>query len=283
MSINTTVMSIGPDDAFELMKNRAHQRRVSKRLVTRYARDMSAGRWRLSGATISIWSDEDGIWGPKGELYVLNGQHRLLAVIESGTTQDFLVVYEEDPEVFGTYDTGLTRTIGTLVGLAIGGENSQAISVMAGMVLHYERHPKEYWSTILVSKAEIVEWVALQDRERLNQCIRDYGTLRAQVKELGHWYSALDYLVHTHSAHANRWLEFHEAVVHGEQLSSGDARLTLRNYLIRGQRTRGDRWERQVGLAVGIKAWNAFITDTPRQALMFRRDELDSNGMPGLQ
>jgi hypothetical protein len=125
-----------------------------------------------------------------------------------------------------------------------------------------------------------VEWVELQNRARLDQCIRDYNVLRRQVGELGHWYSTLSWLVHSQSAHANRWLEFHEGVVHGENLKSGDPRLTLRNYLIRGQRARGDRWERQASLAIGIKAWNDYVTDSSRQTLVFRRNELDRSGMP---
>lgn len=278
--LSSTVMTIGPADAQELVKNRDHQRPTSKRNVTRFANDMRAGRWRLSGASISIWEDTQGEWGPKGELYVLNGLHRLFAVIESNTTQQFLVVYEDDPSVFDTFDNGLTRTVGTMVSLAIGPENSQAISVMTNMVLHYERHSTEAWLSTLVTKTEIAEWVKLQDRARLNQCIRDYNTLRVQVGQLGHWYSALSWLVHKHSPNANRWLEFHEAVVHGNNLDKDDARLVLRNYLTRNQRSKNDRWLRQVEMALGLKAWNAFITDTPRQLLIFRRDELDKSGMP---
>lgn len=285
--LSSTVMSIGPSDAKELVKNRDHQRKLSRRTVSKYTKEMKAGRWKLSGASISIWVDTEGEWGDKGEIYVLNGQHRLQAVIESGTTQDFLVVYEDNSDVFNTFDDALTRTIGTMVGLAIGPENSQAISVMAGMVLHYERHPKETWLTNLVSKSEITEWVEQQaeagHRARMDQCVRDYGALRAQLKSLGHWYTTLSWLARTTSAHSDRWLEFHEGVVHGAGLASDDPRLILRNYHVRSQRDKGDRWQRQVELALGIKCWNSFVTDTPRKGLMFRRDEVESTGMPQIQ
>ena len=290
MSIPTArVLSISPAKARVLVKHRNHQRRTSLRTVRRFTKSMQDGRWRLTGATISVWIDTDGEWGIPNQWYVLNGMHRLLALIEADVTLQFLVVFEPTNDVFGTYDTGLTRTAGQIMGLAIGFENSQAISVMANAILHYERHPKELWLSTLVDKDEAADWAKLQHQARLHQCVRDYHALRAQLGFLGHWYSALDWLVHAYSPNASRWLEFHEALVHGNNLQSDDPRLMLRNQLMRsgrsGNNSRGgnDRWNRQMELAVGIKAWNLFSTGTTKQILVFRQNEVERSGMPKIQ
>jgi hypothetical protein len=285
------VLKIGPRDAQQLMTNRSHQRNVSKRTVSRYVKDMLEGRWHLTaGAPLALWEDTTGKWGDEGEIYVLNGQHRLLAVIESNTEQEFWVVYETDPEVFMTYDTGLVRGIGTLLQLSnqnrgIETVNSATIASLANLILRYERHPKTLWQSDTVTKAEVVEWVATQDWADLTIAVRDYHQVRSHMKKqgLGMWYGALRWLVHEHSTNASRWYEFHEAISFGTNLSAGDARLTLRNYMLRGQRTKTNHWQRQSELATGIKAWNDFTTDTPRDLLVFKHSELSRSGMPKIQ
>jgi hypothetical protein len=67
---------ITPDMAADLLAVNVSNRNVRQRRVDQYARDMQVGRWQPTGEPITI-SDT-------GKL--LNGQHRLMAVVQAGVT-----------------------------------------------------------------------------------------------------------------------------------------------------------------------------------------------------
>lgn len=91
---------ITPHVAAKLLeKNR--NRGVSQRWVDEFARLMMAGEWRDSmGDPIAI--DTDG--------NLVNGQHRLLAVVQSGHSADFVVQRGVDPTDFFTLGNARPRT-----------------------------------------------------------------------------------------------------------------------------------------------------------------------------
>ena len=73
-------------------------RKVDDNLVDRYAHQMKKGLWDVNGEGIII--------AESGRL--LNGQHRLHAVIKSGKTIQSVVIYGVEEEAFKTIDTGKT-------------------------------------------------------------------------------------------------------------------------------------------------------------------------------
>lgn len=95
------VVNVTPDIARHLIEtSNRENRKVKPNVVKRYARLMAEGDWRFSPETISI--------SKTGRL--LNGQHRMLAVIESGVTCRFLFATGFDDEIFGVLDRGAVRT-----------------------------------------------------------------------------------------------------------------------------------------------------------------------------
>jgi len=99
-SLHQTTETITPDRAFELLEHNTKNRNIRQSLIDRYAREMKAGRWRLNGETIII-SDTGRI---------LDGQHRLWAVIEADTPIQTAMAYDVDEDTFDTIDMGATRT-----------------------------------------------------------------------------------------------------------------------------------------------------------------------------
>lgn len=97
--VDVSVRHVDPDLAEQWLEANTSNRRVSPGTMQRYARDMSTGSWQLNGETVKF--------GRRGRL--LDGQHRLKAVIESGMTVAMLVVEGLDEEVFDTIDTGERR------------------------------------------------------------------------------------------------------------------------------------------------------------------------------
>ena len=95
------VVDVTPDIARALIENaNTGNRPVKPKVVKKYAKSMSDGDWKFSPETISI--------SKNGRL--LNGQHRMMAVIESGITCRFLFATGFDDEVFSVLDRGAVRT-----------------------------------------------------------------------------------------------------------------------------------------------------------------------------
>ena len=103
------VETITPEIAAEMLKHNppTNQKRLSKTYVNSYASTMRRGEWKLNGQSIDF--DYNG--------NLLNGQHRLHACIAAGIPFQAVVVRGLDPDCFHTYDNGLARTAGPLLGM----------------------------------------------------------------------------------------------------------------------------------------------------------------------
>lgn len=76
------IMTITPDKARELLKgNVLHSKQLRLSKVKSLAKKMASGEWIFPGKPITL-SDKLG---------VIDGQHRLHAIVKSNTTQDFAV------------------------------------------------------------------------------------------------------------------------------------------------------------------------------------------------
>jgi hypothetical protein len=106
---------ITPDYAEELLRGNFDNRKVQERVVQRYARDITSGDWKVNGDSIRI--------AKTGQ--VLDGQHRLLAVIKAKRPITSLVVRNLDADVQATIDTGKPRRLTDV--LAMRGEKYHSV------------------------------------------------------------------------------------------------------------------------------------------------------------
>lgn len=86
--------------ALHYMESNEKNRKLRKDAVATYARDLRAGRWLVT--TDSIKFDHTG--------RLIDGQHRLQAVIESGVPTWMLMARGLEPEVQGVLDTQARRS-----------------------------------------------------------------------------------------------------------------------------------------------------------------------------
>lgn len=103
MSKKTTVeiTNITPQMALEWLEHVApNNRKVKGRRVQLYANDMRANRWHLGDQAITFNED--------GEL--VNGQHRLHAIVASGCTVPMMVMRHAPNESMMVIDSGLKRS-----------------------------------------------------------------------------------------------------------------------------------------------------------------------------
>lgn len=94
------VVTITPQSATNWLRANKRNRPVRRSHVTFLASEILAGNWQVNGQAIVISPDEN----------VLDGQHRLLAIIQAGQQIQTLVVYGIAEDAFKTIDTGAVRS-----------------------------------------------------------------------------------------------------------------------------------------------------------------------------
>jgi hypothetical protein len=101
VSVKVEERTISPEDAVLLLARNTHNRSLRPSVVDRYARDMKEGNWTVNGETIQV--ADDGT--------IINGQHRLAAVIQSGITIRFFIVTGLPITAQDTIDRNAPRNI----------------------------------------------------------------------------------------------------------------------------------------------------------------------------
>jgi hypothetical protein len=129
MNITTNIEKITPKIASELLlNNHSAQRNVSLAHVTNLSNQMKSGLWKTNGESIIL----------DGKSNILDGQHRLRAVVMSGVTIDFLIVRGVNPECFTTIDGGMKRSCGQIFTIA-GVSDGNNFAACASGVMNYRR------------------------------------------------------------------------------------------------------------------------------------------------
>jgi hypothetical protein len=93
-------MFVDPAQATKWLEGHVHNRELRQSKVEKYARDMKAGKWRLTAECI--------MFDTKGAL--INGQHRLWAIIEAGVPVRLMVAYGVPEDATAVIDSGIIRT-----------------------------------------------------------------------------------------------------------------------------------------------------------------------------
>lgn len=125
--VTATVAVVDPSTAQRWLQANKVNRNPRTAKVEQYARDMAAGNWRLTGEAVQF--DRDG--------NLIDGQHRLSAVVLSGATVRLFVVNGLDAETQAVLDSGAARSAGDALGFA-GYENTAALAAAARLALNYE-------------------------------------------------------------------------------------------------------------------------------------------------
>lgn len=94
---------ITPEVAIELLQKNNSNRKLDKVRVLLYTKQMKEGKWKEDTAE-TIKFSKNGV--------LLDGQHRLEAIVKSGVTQTMWFASDMDESVFDVLDTGKSRSAG---------------------------------------------------------------------------------------------------------------------------------------------------------------------------
>jgi len=242
---------ITPESASDYLEKNNGNRDLSSSHVREYQQMMSKGEWMLAPDAIAF--DQDG--------NLINGQHRLHAIIESDTTQPFLIVRGLSPRVFEVADQGRRRNLGQALGLD-GFSNARDLSALGKRVFNFEK------GTSMDRKVTTVEGLDFikHHMPEISDAITKTQSLRNEAKGL--WRPACYRFVYFTMMWRNEkkaW-EFIEGVATGVGFSSkDDPRRRLRERLQKEARAPGGRIDRKLEQALSVKACNKwFEGETPK-------------------
>lgn len=147
--IESKTVVITPEYALELLQKNARNRPLNKNKVIFYCSQMTKGNWKENGEPI-IFSDGNTL---------LDGKHRLAAIVKSGITQKMLVVTNVDVNYFDTIDTGKIRSASDILSI-LDIKNATSISAT---ITSYESIRNGYMTRnnskrdLLLSKSDVLK------------------------------------------------------------------------------------------------------------------------------
>lgn len=237
------MMTITPGVAASLWARRADQQRpVNRNHVSFLSRQMSLGHWRFNGDTIRL--------NEKGAL--LDGQHRMLAIIDSGVTMKALLVTVSDKS-FETIDTGMrVRAPGEL--LRMNGETNHLMLAAALACMSELDNGRKIYQAGLKHRRSPLE---------LQEMLERFPTIResvAVVSKIPHslgriaMFAAIHYLfAMRNKPEADR---FFEDLISGAGLAQTDPVLRLRERLAQNNYARAKAHKADI-YCWFVHAWNA--------------------------
>ena len=144
--------TVTPEVAMQLLGKNTHNRPLKRTTVEQYARAMEAGQWGLSPQPIAV---NNGL--------LIDGQHRLSAVVKSGCAVPMMVAYDVPLDAVRYVDTGAPRTVGDIMKLTSGETKGAKLKAMVNIWLQLEGlHPRrlQAWEVeeACARYADEVEW-----------------------------------------------------------------------------------------------------------------------------
>jgi hypothetical protein len=161
-------------------------RRQNRRHVDMIVRQISGGYWMLT--TDALAFDWDGA--------LLNGQHRLKGLVETGSTEPFVVIRGMDPESFNIIDGGRKREASDLLDRLGSYVNTTALGSALRAIMFYRERGHFGNPGISYSNAEVVrhleDEVGIEYAVQRSKSLRQHGlksTPPAVVAALYHIFS----------------------------------------------------------------------------------------------
>ena len=251
--MNTHVVNITPQIADMYLKNNiGTNRRISMNHVKKLAFMMERGEWQQNGQTIVFLND--------GTL--IDGQHRLHAIIMAQVPVKMLVVYGADKNSFVTIDSGKTRTTGDVFSTKnIPYANNTAAGIIK--VLEYRKAMQtndgkggRYKEQSQFSKTECLNEYNLNPKIYDSASKIGFSTKSIVAPSFATAITAIAMIDNGHDK--DKIKTFWNSVTTGEMLSHGHPALTLRNKLIQ-LKTCKMKMSKQEYLYTCTKAWNCAV------------------------
>jgi hypothetical protein len=253
------VETITPQEAERLLEANEHNRNLRQAWVDSLAGMMSRGEWTLNGETIKL--AEDGT--------LLDGQHRLAAVVAANVTLETVVVRGLPMAAQDTVDIGRGRRLADV--LAIEGFVDAHALAAAVNFLHRYRTQRRLDTSRSTAPTPQQALALIEATPDLPESVR---VARRVAKEIG---GPLGIFAGLHSVFRDvdrtATDEFFESLETGLQLKRGDPVWHLRRHILRPRRDRHYAQTPYYMAALVVKAFNYRRAGRTVELLAFKSKE----------
>lgn len=253
------VLDVSPQLADEWLTRNTSNRPLSKSTVQQLAGRIERGEWQLTHQGIAF--DENDV--------LIDGQHRLAAIVKAGITVPLTVTHGVPRSAFTVMDTGRKRTGRDALALAGEANSTHLAAALRGLHL-YLHAPNSAWSgaAAVTSNDQLLEMLGTHPaiRDALHHGIALNRACRITVTA-----ATIGWYVTTQERPDIDESPWEDGVVTGARLEPGDPRLTLRNTMLSlaAGRTHRRRDDSREHLLYYLKAWNAWVEG--RSSKLLRR------------
>lgn len=260
-TITMKVEYITPEIAIEYLKRNFNNRKADQRVIEYYADQMTKGNWRLSPEGVSF--DKLG--------RLIDGQHRLFAVIKADMTIPFMVTKGFGEDVFQTVNTGKNRSANDVFNI----ENiPNSSSISSGIKLYVNL--KNNFNVVTKGNKHLklsnVDMLNIYNsdpdfyQEVFKKTVSIYLKLRLLRKS--EIFSFYVYLIKNKHHSAEKVDQFFEEF---NTYSKNDTINLFRNRLIKDKSIKTSE-KPIIKRALFVKTWNSFITSKQLKTLKFNPD-----------
>lgn len=241
-------MDVTPEMALDWLTRNESNRTLRIYKVNDYVRDINSGHWTYSNDGICL--AEDG--------RLLNGQHRLNAILEAGKPATLLVIKNMPPQAMVAMDRGTVRTTADLLKLD-GYTNSNLLGAITKLVIVIESGriyaDSKSWRA---TDSEITEFI---DQNPIVEHIASYvSTVKAHVDCAPSVLGAVYWLIQ--EVNGTSLAEFYlDQLATRENEPSGSAVLAVDSRLRSIRRDRSS-YPRRDFVRLLVRGWNHYATDS---------------------
>lgn len=253
---------ITPAIATQMLQANTKNRNVRRAVVLRYYNDMVSDKWKEdTGEPIKISKTNT----------LLDGQHRLIALIKANKSFYFLVITDLEDEIFDVLDTGSIRSAGDVFNIN-GIKNANSLPAM---IQHYEslKNGKSSSKThinLRLTNAELLS--AVGDRLEYWQ---------TTFKKSMVWYNDFSHILspqiiggtysYFYDINATDAADFFDQLCTGTSIENETIN-NLRNRLIADKIANVKKMPQSVKVALIIKTWNFYRSKVTAKVLKYAAD-----------
>ncbi len=251
---------IGPGQASAILEMNVGNRPLQPSVVAKYSGRMIRKEWKWTGDPVHIST----------EWKLLNGQHRLHAIVESGTQQKVTFLVNSNPDIFSALDGGSKRTNGDNFAL-LGKKSARTLSSLLGQMFRYENDKMGGFETGSFDQQQeiLVRHPDLEDAVRVGPLFK--GLLDP---------TAAAFLFYQFSRKNKEVASlFMSKLALGDGLSVDNPAYRARDRLITNKNNKG-KLKFLYKLAIVIKAWNKFNLGDSCKAISWKESGEKQEEMP---
>lgn len=249
------IEQVTPKIAKALLERNEVNRHLRPGHVDALARDMANGDWRVTGEAIKFSAD--------GKL--LDGQHRLEAIVKCGVAVPLFVVYGLDAETQAQMDAGRKRTAADVLQMQDGEADAVMLAATARFALSYERSGQARTANLAYTTQEIRDYIA--EHPDIRRAVAIARSMQGSIDAKPVVVSFAFYtLAGIDEAHA---LDFFHRWHSMQNLREHDPVLALIQKLAIARRQR-EKLTHRDELSLIFRAWNASRKHRPMRILKLR-------------